>query len=89
MSALTTRKPTREALVNPVETEVIVDGRRLVRGQQVSVMLSGRKTACRCTFLGWVTGPNGAEWVDVITPNDQCRTVRPEAIKTVHRKTKR
>lgn len=85
---LTSRKPNRQPPRTDltVAQEMNVHGRRVVAGQPISVYLPPRKTALRVTFRqAWRTA-DGREWVDVQLPNGNSRTIRPDAVKTVHRK---
>lgn len=40
----------------------------------------------KCSFISYTRKDDGSEWIDVITSKLQSRTVRPDRIKTVHRK---
>lgn len=56
--------------------------RHLARGDEVTV--DGIRG--RCAFIAYTRHASGAEWVDVIHGRTgRSRTVRPEAIVTVHR----
>lgn len=39
----------------------------------------------RCEFVRYVEHASGAQWLDILTSRGFSRTVRPEAVKTVHR----
>lgn len=85
MTGLTRRKANTELrLVAVAAGEATLRRRRVVCGQQVSVVLPPKTTRTRCTFLALVTGKGGCQWVDVETPNGTRRSVHLDAVKTVH-----
>lgn len=82
--AATRRKtPPREITDRVASTEVKIPRRRLVEaGDELTIAgIRGR-----CSFVRYVRHESGAEWLDVTTSRGFSRTVRPEAVKTVHRR---
>lgn len=39
----------------------------------------------KCSFVAYTHKDDGSEWIDIVTPQLQRRTVRPDRIKRVHR----
>lgn len=76
--------PSTSCITTTAAHEMTWHGRRLVSGQEVTVILPPRSTGTRCTFIALMTGPSGRQWVDVMTMTGRSRSVHLDAIKTVH-----
>lgn len=61
--------------------ETSLHGRRVVRGQELSV--TGIRGRAR--FLSEATTTAGKRWWDIITADERARSIRPDRVKTVHR----
>lgn len=79
---MTPRKATTPRVDATRETAstLTVHGRRVQPGTELSIAgIRGR-----CVFRQHVRHQSGAEWVDVLTSRGKSRSVRPDAIRTVH-----
>lgn len=67
-----------------ISEETTIHGRHVQKGTELRV----RGIPGRVKFLRHITRDNGLEWIDVLSDFGGWRSVRPAAVRTVHRKTK-
>lgn len=79
--------PRKRTKVRPLTDRETVRVMKLPGRSQIALgtELSVEGIRGRCTFSGYTRTAAGVEWVDVLTSAGRSRTVRPEAIRTVHR----
>lgn len=93
MTATRAKTPPRVDTSRTYADHLTVNGRRVERGDELTVKGIRRRTrknpdgVARVAFVDYVQHADGAEWVDVIHgATGRSRSVRPDAIRRVHRR---
>lgn len=82
----TKRTPPRVDTSRETLDELTVNGRHVHRGDELTITPGAvPNLRGRVAFVRYVRHVDGAEWVDVLDKRGRSRSVRPDAIRTVHR----
>lgn len=76
-----------EVLLRRPQDRTVSDTLKLFRRSEIKqhTQLTVEGIRGKCSFIAYTRKDDGSEWIDILIPNGNSRTVRPDRIKTVHR----